>query len=112
MRIKRHALIFVVDDGPAVVEVLNAFLTDEGFSVKKFSNGQKALDFAEVQEPDVVISDVQMPGLDGVSMARQISQRYPRCKVLLMSGSATAGTGFKVFQKPVSLASLSRALVE
>lgn len=110
MRVKRHTLVFVVDDDPAVIEVLNTFLTDACFHVRQFRNGQEVLDFSHVQEPDVVISDVQMPCLDGVSMARQIRQRYPHCQVLLMSGNPPVGTGFKVFQKPVSLASLLRAL--
>ncbi len=112
MCVNRKGLIFVVDDEPAVIEVLSVGLVDAGFRVKQFSNGRAALDFAQVQEPDAVISDVHMPQLDGFSLARQIRNRYPRCKVLLMSGAATSERDFKVLQKPVSLAALLRALAK
>lgn len=47
-----------------------------------------ALVACEVRCPDSIISDVLMPGIDGVTMALQIRQRYPTCKVLLFSGQA------------------------
>ncbi len=80
-------LILVVDDEVSIVELLSLFLEGTGYQVMKAYNGQEALDCLASARPDVVISDVMMPVLDGRELCRrmQADPRYRSIPVVLMS---------------------------
>ena len=80
-------LILVVDDEVSIVELLSMLLEGVGYQVMKAYNGQEALDCLASARPDVVISDVMMPVLDGRELCRrmQADQRYRSIPVVLMS---------------------------
>ncbi len=80
-------LILVVDDEVSIVELLSMFLEATGYQVMKAYNGQKALDCLASARPDVVISDVMMPVLDGRELCRrmQADPRYRSIPIVLMS---------------------------
>lgn len=59
--------ILVVDDEPSVGEVLSEFFTPKGYEVICASGGIEGLSKAEKMEPDVILLDVRMPDLDGIS---------------------------------------------
>lgn len=50
------------------------------------ANGQEVLDRLEECRPDVVLSDIRMPGMDGVELMQQLNSRYPRIKIVILSG--------------------------
>jgi len=62
----------VVDDEPALVRVVAAYLAQEGFDVVTASDGSEALRLARETEPDVVVLDVMMPGIDGIEVCRRL----------------------------------------
>jgi CheY-like chemotaxis protein len=80
--------VLVVDDEAAIREVVAALLEDEGYAVRQAADGHEAL--AEVAKGgvDVVLSDVAMPRLDGLSLARQLRSRGRAVPVVLMSAAA------------------------
>ncbi len=61
-------LVLVVDDEPMVREVVSSYLTRDGLKVSEAADGPAALDYLERQQPDLVILDVMLPGLDGFSL--------------------------------------------
>ncbi len=63
--IERPAKILVVDDVPENVRLLEAVLIPRGHEVVTASDGLEALDLVESEEPDLILLDVMMPGLDG-----------------------------------------------
>jgi len=82
--------ILVVEDEDSVAEVLIALLEAEGYKVLTAHDGQDALARLKREEPDLIISDVMMPKIDGVSMCNIIQQSptFKACKdipVVLMS---------------------------
>ena len=80
-------LILVVDDEISIVDLLSMVLEGAGYQVTKAYNGQEALDCLASARPDVVISDVMMPVLDGRELCRRM-QADPRSRsipVVLMS---------------------------
>ena len=103
--------IFVVDDEPVIASTLAAILQMNGFSAKFFTCPQEALNAAQLKAPDLLISDVAMPGISGVDLALQMRAQYPTCKILLFSGQAASmdlledaraqGHNFDLLQKPV-----------
>jgi CheY-like chemotaxis protein len=103
--------IFVVDDEPAIGSSLAAILRMDGFSARFFTSPLEALAAARSESPDLVISDVAMPGISGIELAIQMRAQYPNCKILLFSGQAATlellegararGYDFRLLQKPV-----------
>jgi CheY-like chemotaxis protein len=103
--------IFVVDDEPVIASTLAAILQMNGFSAKFFTCPLEALAAARLKAPDLLISDVAMPGISGIELAIQIRALFPTCKVLLFSGQAATvdllqdaraqGHDFDLLLKPV-----------
>jgi CheY-like chemotaxis protein len=103
--------VFVVDDEPVIASTLAAILQMNGFSAKFFTCPLEALTAARLKAPDLLISDVAMPGISGIDLAIQMRALYPTCKVLLFSGQAATldllegaraqGHDFDLLLKPV-----------
>jgi DNA-binding response OmpR family regulator len=64
--------VLVVDDEPPIVELVTGYLEREGWSVASAGDGLEALDAIRRLDPDVVVLDVMLPGLDGVEVCRQL----------------------------------------
>ena len=78
--------IFVVDDEPVIASTLAAILQMNGFSANFFTSPLEALAAARSKAPDLLISDVTMPGISGIDLAMKMRAQYPKCKILLFSG--------------------------
>ena len=104
----RTRTVLVVDDHPPIVELLRDLLEDEGFVVLTAPDGQAALAVATAAQPDLILTDLMMPQMDGrVLRARLLEQPLTaQIPVLLMSaaGHARARDGFAAFiVKPFSI---------
>jgi CheY-like chemotaxis protein len=80
--------VFVVDDEHVIASTLTAILQMHGFCAKFFTSPLEALTAARAKPPDLLVSDVEMPGLSGLDLAIQMKAQYPSCKILLLSGQA------------------------
>jgi len=76
----------VVDDESVIVVTLTAILSYSGFRVTGFHSAEDALRGAEAGCPDLLITDVAMPGMNGIELAIRFKSLYPSCKILLFSG--------------------------
>src|SRR5215216_2509091 len=72
----QHKILFV-DDEEQIRRLLSSFLTRRGYQVKTAVDGQEALDMLESETPDLVITDVNMPNVDGVELTRRL-RAHPR----------------------------------
>ncbi|MGH2561963.1 MAG: response regulator transcription factor [Thermomicrobiales bacterium] len=77
--------VLVVDDEQFIVELIADILEDEGFVVGRAYDGMQAELAINASPPDLVIADVMMPRVDGLSLARRLGERPDRIPVLLMS---------------------------
>lgn len=68
--------ILVVDDDVHILQLVNIYLTKEGYQVLQAENGQRALQLLEGSLPDLAIVDVMMPGMDGFTLTEILSQDY------------------------------------
>lgn len=82
---KRKSTILVVDDDRNIVDWLTETLQEEGFVVESETDSRRALKRVEVRGFDVVISDVEMPGLRGVDLVRSIHKTRPRQAIILIT---------------------------
>lgn len=104
-------VVLVVDDEQVIADTLSMILSRCGFSTLTAYNAESALELASATPPDLMISDVMMPGMNGIDLAITMTQSIPTCKVLLFSGQAAtfdlleearvSGHRFTLLSKPV-----------
>lgn len=103
--------VFVVDDERVIASTLALILCQQGFDATSFTLPVEALQAAQAQAPDMLISDIVMPRLSGIDLAIQVQENCPDCKILLFSGQAATsnllesaqagGHHFELLSKPV-----------
>jgi CheY-like chemotaxis protein len=69
--------ILVVDDAPDMLELINAMLPDNAFDVAGASDGTTALRMVSEDPPALIVLDISMPGMDGVSVCRRLKENAP-----------------------------------
>ena len=87
--------ILVVDDEPAIRELIVAVLEDEGYEAIGTGSGSRALELLPRERPDLVLMDIMMPEMDGREALRRMRQRpeWAATPVVLMSAAAVVGPG-------------------
>jgi CheY-like chemotaxis protein len=103
--------VLVVDDEPVIADTITTILTHNGYAATAAYDADVALESALVTPPDVLITDVYLPGMNGVDLALTIKRVFPDCGILLFSGQASAkdllantrraGSHFTLLSKPV-----------
>ena len=71
--------VLVVDDEPAHRLMVRAVLEDEGWTVADAASGDKALALLTKTQPHVALVDMKMPGMDGLTLMRELHARMPAC---------------------------------
>lgn len=92
------ASILVVDDEGANRYSVSKTLQRVGYMVSEAASGEDALDLIDKQEYDVVLTDIRMPGIDGVELLRRIKEKAPDAIVILMTGYASLGTAVEALR--------------
>jgi two-component system cell cycle response regulator CpdR len=81
--------ILVVEDEPGVREFVKRGLLSAGYDVATVEDGNKALDLLGSSRFDLMLTDVVMPGLDGIALSLRAAKDYPELRILLMTGYAS-----------------------
>ncbi|REL28791.1 response regulator [Thalassotalea euphylliae] len=84
-----HARIMVVDDDPSLLRLLSIRLAGAGYQVESAESAKVALGVMSSFQPDVVISDLKMEGMDGFALYEQVRQRHPNLPVVIMTAHGT-----------------------
>jgi CheY-like chemotaxis protein len=108
---KHRPVVLVVDDESAIADTLSEILTLSGYAAMPAYDGEEALETALLMPPELLITDVMLPGMSGIELAITIRRIFPDCRVLLFSGQAAtsdlltsakrAGHQFTLLSKPV-----------
>jgi len=95
--------ILIVEDEPAMLNVLAVKLTQAGLTVITAGNGQEGLDVALAQHPDLILLDIIMPVMDGMTMLRELRKdSWGRsAKVVLLTNLSEAGKADESFEQGV-----------
>ena len=117
----RSGTIMLVEDEDAVRAFSARVLKNKGFTVLEFSNADEALkEIEKGTEPDLLLTDMMMPGMDGETLAQLAKERYPSLRVILMSGYSEdfarhgkdESKTFSFLAKPFSLTQLVQKVRE
>lgn len=91
MTSERKYRILLVDDEPNIIIPIEFLMQQQGYVVDKACNGQEALDKMQKIQPNIVVLDVMMPGIDGFEVARQIRQNpdYDDTRIVFLTAKGT-----------------------
>ena len=81
------AKLLVIDDEPGIRDLLDTLLTRKGYDVLLADSGQKGLEVFRRARPDVVVLDLKMPGMDGLTVLQQIRHLDPKQPVIILTGA-------------------------
>lgn len=103
--------VLIIDDERLVADTLNMILKRAGFESTACYDASSALQWCRTSTPDVIVSDVVMPGMNGLDMAVQMKNQFPHCHIILFSGQAVTadllqeykvrGFNFDILPKPL-----------
>jgi CheY-like chemotaxis protein len=106
----RHSIL-VVDDESAIADTMSEILSRNGYLAIPTYDAEQALETALITPPELLITDVMLPGMSGIELAITMRRIFPDCKILLCSGQAIAldlhataqskGHHFTLLTKPV-----------
>jgi DNA-binding NtrC family response regulator len=110
--------VLIVDDDPAVRNLLLTFLQDKGYRTTAAEDGEKALHWLAGHRPDVVLLDIRMPGISGIDVLQESRRLYPDLPVIVISGYADEALArralrmgaYDFFLKPFDLATVESRL--
>lgn len=77
--------VWIIEDDASIRKVLHRAMSQEQLQTRVFSNAESALGALEVEAPDVILSDLRLPGMDGQRLLREAHQRYPDLPVVIMT---------------------------
>lgn len=115
------ARILVAEDDPHILRVISLWLTRQGHEVVEARNGLAALERYEADRPEILITDINMPGMDGTELLRRVlaQERLPRGIVVLTNrwdhreiGESLAEAGVHTVPKPFSPVRLAELIQE
>lgn len=87
---KRNTKILLVDDEPDILEIVSYNLAQEGYQIVTAVNGKDAVEKARKEVPDLIIMDVMMPEMDGITATREIRKRTDMKKLPIIMLTAKA----------------------
>jgi signal transduction histidine kinase len=87
-----RATLLIAEDDTFTRTSMTAYLKAEGFAVEKAANGVEALEIARNLKVDLVVTDLNMPEMDGMELLRILSEEFPEIPVIIVSGVGTVGS--------------------
>ncbi len=110
--------ILVIDDEVPTLDMLELFLTACGYTVLLAENEASGLEIFERQRPGIVLTDIKMPGKDGLSILKRIKELRPETEVIVITGHGDKDLAERAFEleasdflhKPLDTAALNAAL--
>ncbi len=113
-------LILLAEDNEANISTFSSYLRAKGYQILLAKNGQEAIDMAVMHQPDLILMDIQMPGMDGLEAMKQIRLHPNLADILIITLTALAMTGDRdrclaaganeYLAKPVRLKTLSQMI--
>ena len=100
--------VWVVDDDESIRWVLEKSLSREGMAVQTFEGSTELLDALADTQPDVLLSDIRMPGIDGLALLERVREQWPELPVIIMTAhsdldaavASYKGGAFEYLPKP------------
>ncbi|HEY9529955.1 MAG TPA: response regulator, partial [Burkholderiales bacterium] len=90
--------VWIVDDDRSIRWVIEKALSREGIAFNSFASAQDALDALSDESPEVLVSDIRMPGRSGLDLLQAVKQRHPAVPVIVMTAYSDLDSAVAAFQ--------------
>ena len=91
--------ILVVDDEQKICLILSQILTDEGYTVKTVNRGEAAIDLVRTFQPDLILMDQNMPGLNGIGTMEKIKEKHPEINTVILTAYGSIPLAVEAIKK-------------
>jgi len=95
----KKSLIWIVDDDRSIRFVLEKSLSKAGFDHESFATGDGLLERLKTSQPDVIISDIRMPGINGLEVLEQVQEAFPNLPVIIMTAHSDLSSAVKSYKR-------------
>src|SRR5689334_20940942 len=92
-------LIWIVDDDRSIRWVLEKSFDKAGFISESFDSGDAMLAKLKTTQPDAIISDIRMPGSDGLEVLESLQEEYPQLPVIIMTAHSDLSSAVKSYKR-------------
>lgn len=99
IQMQRSHRIWVIDDDRSIRWVLEKALQKAGMEVTTYSNANGIMEALSREQPDAIVSDVRMPGIDGLSLLVSINEQYPNLPVIIMTAHSDLDSAVTASQR-------------
>jgi CheY-like chemotaxis protein len=118
LEVDRPSKILLVDDEIEFVHTLSERLKTRSIDSSVVYDGEEALSVIEEEEPDVMVLDLKMPGIDGIEVLRQVKEKHPNVEVIILTGHGSQQEkqiaeelgAFAYLEKPVKIETLTKTM--
>ena len=90
--------VWIIDDDRSIRWVLEKSLKNEPFQLQSFENGEGILNRLQKSQPDAIISDIRMPGVDGLALLSDIHEQFPHIPVIIMTAHSDLDSAVSSYQ--------------
>ncbi|MEC9239829.1 MAG: response regulator, partial [Pseudomonadota bacterium] len=94
-----NLIVWVVDDDDSIRWVLNRAFEKAGFTTRDFANGELLLDALKSAQPNVIVSDIRMPGTDGFDVLSEVNTRFENLPIVIMTAHSDLETTVTSFER-------------
>jgi DNA-binding NtrC family response regulator len=94
--------ILVVDDELLIRDLLYDFFSGQGWDISVAENGAKALEILERKEIDLLLTDLRMPEMDGITLTSEVRENYPQIPIVIMTAYPSVETAVEAIRHKVA----------
>ncbi len=91
--------VLIIDDEELFREDTAEMLRERGFTVRTAEDGETGVEVASEFRPDVILCDIVMPGMDGIDVVEDVTERLPECDIFMVTAHGTLDTAVEAFRK-------------
>jgi two-component system, response regulator, stage 0 sporulation protein F len=116
--VKSKKKVLIVEDEENTRNALARLLAREGFLVDSVSNGWEALNYLRLQEVHLIVTDIKMPQMDGITFLRELNKKYPKSNVIMITAYGAVDSyleamnlgAFEYINKPIQIDELKKMM--
>jgi len=98
MALKNMEKLLLIDDEESIIRVLSISLKSDGYDVATASNGEEGIKLFRKESPDIVLTDIKMPGMDGIEVLKRVKKLNPDTEVIVVTGHGDMDSAIEALQ--------------